>query len=83
MDNLVQRRMQGIGPESVFPDFFAEDTAHLFTDIKLARYLFSTYRNQDNYEPDDNIAAGVKENNDENLGGGSPNNAYEFYDMYN
>lgn len=82
-DTFGQRRLRDNGPEWVFPDFCAKGTTRLFTDIKLARYIFSAYRNQENYEPDDNTIAGVKENNDEDLGGGLPNNAYEFYNIYN
>lgn len=75
--------MQNNGPESAFPDLFAEITARLSTGVELARYVSFACRNWDNYEPNNNIAAGVKENNDEDMGRGHPDNPYELYGVYN
>ncbi len=74
--------MQNNGPESAFPDLFAESTACLFTGIELARYISSAQGNWDNYEPDDNIAAGVEENDNEDIGKGPPDDSYELYGVY-
>lgn len=69
--------------ESAFPDLFAEDTARLSTDVELARYVSSTRRNWDNYKSDNNITAGVEENDNEDMSGGPPDNPYELYGVYN
>lgn len=71
--------MQNNGPEWAFPDFFAEGTARLSTAVKFARYLSFAWGNWDNYKPNDNIAARVQENNDEDMSRGPPNNLYKLY----
>lgn len=81
-EQLGWTRMHNNEPKFAFLDLFAEGTARLSTDIELARYISFTRGNWDNYEPNNNIAAGVKKNNDENMSGSSPDNFYEFYSMY-
>ena len=75
-------RMHNNELEFAFLDLFAEGTACLSTDVELARYISFTCGNWDNYKSDDNIIAGVKENNDEDMSEGSPNNFYEFNSRY-
>lgn len=74
--------MQNNGPESAFYDLFVEDTARLSTGVELARYVSSACGNWDNYKPDENIAAGVKENDNEDIGRGLPDNPYKLYGVY-
>lgn len=80
---LSQTEMRGNRPESAFPDLFAEDTACLSTGIELARYISSAHGNWDYYNADDNTIAGIEENNDEDIGGGPPDNPYKLYIIYN
>lgn len=77
-EKLGQTKIQGNGPELAFSNLFAESTARLSTGVKLARYIFSAYENWNNYKPDDNTIARVKENNNEDMGRGFPDNLYEL-----
>ncbi len=82
-EQLDQIGMRNKGPKLAFSDLFTKGTTRLSTDIELARYISSARRNWDNYEPDDNIAAGVKENDDRDIGRSPLNNPYELYSIYN
>ncbi len=86
-DSLFREQLGWIGPQSIlqqlaFPDLFADDTACLATGLELDRYVYATYRNWDNYEPDNEVAVGNEEN-DEKMEDikGSPDNLYAFYDI--
>lgn len=68
--------------ELAFSDLFIEETARRSTCIELARYVSFACENQDNYKSDDNTAAEVKENNDEDMERGFSDNVYELYGMY-
>ncbi len=81
-EQLGRTRIRNNGPELAFPDLFAEGTARLSTGVELARYVSTARRNWDNYEPDNNIAAGVEKNDDEDIGRGPPEDLYELYDVY-
>lgn len=73
--------MQNNGPESASLNLFIKDTTCLFTSLKLLKYVLYSYKNWDNYEPDDKTIVKVKENNNENIDGKSPNNLYKLYSV--
>lgn len=73
--------------KSVFLDLFMKSKACLSTHIKIARYVSFTHRNLDNYDYDklneNNITAGVNENDDNENMKGPLDNLYKLYSMYN
>ncbi len=86
-EQFGRRGMWNHAQESAFPDLFAESKALLSTSIELARYVSFPYGNWDNYDSnesnDDNVAAGVNKNDDDENMGGPPDNSYKLYGMYN
>lgn len=66
-----------------FPDLFADDNTCYATGLELGRYICATYRNWDNYKPEDEIAASNEDDEEpedikELLG-----NQYALYGVYN
>lgn len=86
-EQLGQIKMRNNIQKLAFFDLFANSKACLSTCIKLARYVFSTCRNWDNYDSNEsdnnNIASGLNNNDDDqNIGEKSPDNPYKLYGMY-
>lgn len=49
----------------IFPDLFVDDTICLTTNLELSKYIYTTCRNWDNYEPKNKIIAVNKKNDKE------------------
>lgn len=64
-----------------------KDKARFSTSIELARYVFSTHKNWDNFDlnksANNNVIFEVENNdNDENIGKRPSDNQHELYSIY-
>lgn len=66
-----------------FLDLFADGIARLAIGWELSRYIYTACTNWDNYKPDNEVAAGDKENDEETEDiEGPPDNPYVLYGVY-
>ena len=73
--------------EYAFRDLFAEGVARLSTGVELGKYVQAARGNWDNYNPDDaadpdNEYKDDEDDENENMGGGSPDDPDELYGVY-
>ena len=83
-EQLGWKRLQSNLQQLVFSDLFADSITHLATGLKLGRYVYTAYRNWDNYELDNEIATGNEKNDEETEDiERPPDYLYTLYSMYN
>lgn len=80
-EQLSRTRLQSNLQQSAFLDLFVDGTVHLATKLELGRFIYTIYRNGDNYKPDNEFAADNKKNDEKKMEG-LLDNPYKLYGIY-
>ena len=65
--------------QSAFPDLFGDDTVCLTIHLELGKYIYTVCRNRNNYEPEDELPSGNKEDEKPEDKENPPDNLYMLY----